>query len=445
MSATALAEKLARPTLRCIECGNVQDLYRERKFRCVCGGLFEVVHNHENLSLLRQFLESQFQRRAAGFIESPPGRSGVWRFYELIMPEMRSDEMITLGEGIVPIVRAGPHISRWVGGDLDLWLILEGQGPTGSFKDFGGAVMMSVAKKAGVSAVACASTGDTSAMTAAYSAVANFPCVVLLPQGKYTAVQLTQAVAYGARVIDIPGTFDDCMRVMSDLVEHHGVYPANSLNPSRIEGHQATVFLIAQAFNWILPEWFAVPVGNGSNSSSIGKGMRLLLEHGFVQKGARILGCQSEAANPLAASWQKIRDIPNEQKLSCWRNVYRRRIDLGETVATAARIGDPVSREKVMREIVASNGAVTQADEGSIVHATQLSARDGIMVCPQTGIALAGLREAVARNVVKKGERVVVVSTATGLKFPEAYGVNANAIEKAADVSTKTVAKMLGL
>lgn len=433
--------------VRCIECGDTKGLYRERRFRCICGGLYEVVHKHSNLYMLsRAFWKETFNKRAGtGVVGNPIAGSGVWRFHELVMPELAVNEIVSLGEGIVPIVPAGQRILEWIGGDLDLSIILEGSGPTGSFKDFGGTVMMSVAKKSGVSAIACASTGDTSAMAAAYAAKAGLECLVLLPQGKYTTGQLTQAIAYGARVIDIPGPFDDCMRIMGDLVTDYGVYPANSLNPSRIEGHQATVFLVAQALSWTLPDWFVVPIGNGSNSSSIGKGMRLLLKHGFVQKGARILGCQSEAADPLARSWAKIRDVPDEQKLECWRNVYKRRVDVGETVATAARIGDPVSREKVMREIVWSNGAVLTAHEADIVHATRLCAKDGIMVCPQTGTALAGIRDAVARGLIKKGERVIVVSTATGLKFPDVYEMNEKAVEKAADSRTKTVARMLGL
>jgi len=401
-------------------------------FELVCGESLDVYINI-------------FDKRASGIAfnsSDPTFHSGVWRFKEWIMPFIPNDQIITLKEGVVPIVRAGKNLSRWVGADIDLWLILEGITPTGSFKDFGGTVLITVAKAAGVSAITCASTGDTSAMAAAYAANAGLKCAVILPRGKVTAAQLAQPLVHGAKVITLPGSFDDCMRVMQDLVKL-GAYPANSLNPSRIEGHQATVFQVAQYFGWELPDWIAVPVGNGSNVTSLGKAMRLMERFGLKSK-SRILGCQSRAASPLAKSWN-LTAKSGKDFLKEWKKNFKP-MKVGETTATAARIGDPVSRDKAMRELVYSNGAMQIAKEKDLNKAVAVCGLDGHFICPQTGIALAGVREAVRKGWIKNGEMVVVVSTATGLKFTESAvrNLQKNIID-AKDCETNTVAKILKL
>jgi len=435
--------------LVCIGCGYRTDLLDERKFRCPkCGGLYDIDHN---FGLLKKSLYDYIRvfeanvNLSARRSENPAIRSGVWRFKDWVMPFMPDDLIVTLNEGIVPIIRAGKHLQDWVG-DVELYIIMEGMTPTGSFKDFGGTVMMSVANAAGIKAVGCASTGDTSAMAAAYAAAAGIQCAVILPKDKVTAVQLAQPLVYGAKIITLPGDFDDCMQVMQELVANYGVYPANSLNPARIEGHQATVFQIAQYFGWQLPEWIAVPVGNGSNCSSVGKAMRLMerlgMERFGLKKISRILGCQSEAANPLGKSWN-LAQKDDEVALETWKAKYEP-VKVGETAATAARIGNPVSRDKVMREIVHSRGAMEIATEHDLSEAVSICGKDGHFVCPQTGIALAGVRNAVKKRLIEKEEKVVVVSTATGLKFTETAAAHLkHNIISANDCKTETVAKIL--
>jgi len=228
------------------------------------------------------------------------------------------------------------------------------------------------------------------------------------------------------------------MKVIKELVAKEGVYPANSINPTRIEGHQATVFLIAQSFSWKLPDWIAVPIGNGSNCSSIGKALRLLKKMGLEVK-TRILGCQSVAAYPLTASWRS--GISQKQ----WEKEYRP-THVTETTATAARIGNPASYKKVIREIIASNGAMMISREQDLNTAVAICGKDGINVCPQTGIALTGVMNAVESGLIKKGETVVVVSTATGLKFADSATANLQKnIIQASDCKTSTVAKIMGL
>lgn len=430
--------------LSCIRCGYRTDLLDERKFRCPkCGDLYDIDHNFDLLNKnLGDYIKVFDERVASNIYQSgnPVFRSGVWRFKEWIMPFMPDDLIVTLNEGIVPIVKAGRNLRDWVG-DVELYLIMEGMTPTGSFKDFGGTVMMSVAHAAGIRAVGCASTGDTSAMAAAYATAARIQCAVILPKGKVTAVQLAQPLVYGAKIILLPGDFDDCMQVMQELVANYGVYPANSLNPARIEGHQATVFQVAQYFDWQLPEWIVVPIGNGSNCSSIGKAMRLLERFG-QKKISRILGCQSEAANPLGRSWN-LAQKDGQVTLEEWKAKYEP-VKVGKTAATAACIGNPVSRDKVMREIVHSCGAVQVATEHDLNEAVSVCGKDGHFVCPQTGMALAGVRNAVKVGWIKKGERVVVVSTATGLKFTEtAVAHLQHNIISVNDCRTETVAKIL--
>jgi len=430
--------------LYCINCFYRRDLLKERKFRCPeCDNLYAIDHNFMSIKLnLKDYLDIFDGRAALASLHcnNPKVRSGVWRFKEWIMPFLPDELIVTLNEGNVPIVRAGKHLRKWIG-DIDLYIIMEGMGPTGSFKDFGGTVMISIAKAAGIKAIACASTGDTSAMASAYAAVAGIKCAVILPEGRVTAVQMAQPLVYGAKIITLPGNFDDCMRVMQELVQNHGVYPANSLNPARIEGHQATVFQIAQHFEWKLPNWIALPVGNGSNCSSVGKAMRLMKRFGFDET-SKILACQSEAADPLVRSW----DLVNRPvTLDEWCKKYNP-IEVGATTATAARIGSPVSFIKVMKEVIYSSGLMQVAEEEDLNMAVSICGGDGYFVCPQTGIALAGVRNAVRKGWIKKGESVVVVSTATGLKFTESAvaGLQDNIISLN-DCKTKTVAGVLGL
>lgn len=433
--------------LRCIGCDHSTDLLAERKFLCPrCGNLYDVVHDLSSMEYTFTDFTSLFDQRAMTSCRQgllPLRQSGVWRFKEWIMPYLPNNHIVTLGEGNVPIVSAGKNLHEWIGGDIDLWLILEGMTPTGSFKDFGGTVMISVAKAAGITHIGCASTGDTSAMAAAYASAAGMSCVVILPQGKITSAQLAQPLVHGAKVITLPGDFDICMKVVRELVEMGALFPANSLNPTRIEGHQATVFLTAQYFDWNLPDWFALPVGNGSNCSSVGKGIRLMQSVGYRGTMPRILGCQSMAARPLAESW--LEAARGKLTIESWRWEYHP-MQAEETTATAAAIGDPVSREKVMREILASNGAMVIADESALNEAVSVCGKDGYFVCPQTGTALEGVRRAVKEGTIAEGSRVVVVSTANGLKFTESASANllGNIIE-APDCKLGTVASILNL
>lgn len=440
--------------LACIACGFKADLLAERLFKCPhCGNLYDVMHQYPECGFTK--LAEQFDFRAREqlrdktlFTNAKMYTSGVWRFHELIMPHLPVYQAVTLGEGNVPIIKAGKRLREWVGID-DLYLILEGKTPTGSFKDFGGTVMMSIARAAGIKKVGCASTGDTSAMLAAYAAAADIECVVVLPEGQTTPTQLAQPLVFGAKVITIPGSFDDCMQVVEELVSEEKLFPGNSFNPTRIEGHQATVFLLAQYFGWQLPEWIALPVGNGSNCSSVGKAMRVMRQLGYTGSTSRILGCQSEAAHPLASAWLRAQLICHDNYCfddfgKIWKQTYQPQLELGKTNATAAKIGKPVSYQKVIREVTHSNGRMNIVPEELLNQAVAICGRDGHHVCPQTGTALAGVKLAVANGNIGRGERVAVVSTADGLKFTDsaAQDLMGNII-KAKSCRTEEVADLL--
>jgi len=415
--------------LQCINCGFKTDLLAERKFRCPkCNDLFDVIHNIPNFD--PSIWTEMFNARKY----SPLFNSGVWRFKEWIMPEIIHNDIVSLGEGIVPIIPAGPNLQKWIGNNVGVWLILEGQSLTGSFKDFGMTVLMSVAKAAKVRAIICASTGDTAPAAAAYASVAGIPCAVVMP--KITPLsQILQTKLFGAKIILLPGPFDECM----DTVQELNIYLANSINPSRIEGHQATVFLTAQFFDWRLPDWFAVPIGNGSDATSLGKGLRLMKSQRF-KASSKILGCQSEAANPLYLSWRKAGGYKATRE--SWEAAYKP-VQVGKTIATASRIGNPVSYKKVIREITAAKGSMMEVSEKELREGVLVCSKDGYFPCPQTGKAIAGTKKAVEIGLIKPGEWVVIVSTATGLKFTQPFMNTPADITEAPDCKTETVAKIL--
>ncbi|NUM25429.1 MAG: threonine synthase [Candidatus Buchananbacteria bacterium] len=403
--------------LSCIGCGRKADVLTERAFSCPdCGNLYDMI--------VPVPLHHRPADWKALFARKSDFNSGVWDFKPWVAPDLSADNIVSIGEGLVPLVEAGRHLKEYIGMPLKLWLSLRGKNPTGSFKDDGMTVLVSIAKAGGVEFIACVSTGDTSASLAAFCAHAGIKCTVILPAGKITPEQLMQVRLFGAQVILLPGTFDDCMRVFRELVKR-GVYPGNSLNPARIQGHQTTVFQAIRQFGWKSLDVVFVPIGNGSNASSVGKALRLLTSLGFEHQ-TRIIGCQSNAANPLAISWPNIAirpDLSADEQAALvrqWLEIYQP-VKVGETMATAMRIGDPVSKRKVMREIIASNGAILDASDQEAYPAVLACAKDGHFVCPQSGVALAGLKKAVSRGLVHEGETVVVICTADGLKFSQPF------------------------
>ncbi len=286
-----------------------------------------------------------------------------------------------------------------------------GNSHTGSFKDLGMTVLVSVVKQMiaqgqDITAIACASTGDTSAALANYCAAAGIPAVVLLPRNKVSPAQLVQPIANGALVLSLDTDFDGCMALVQEITKERTVYLANSMNSLRIEGQKTVAIELVQQFDWEVPDWVIIPGGNLGNVSALGKGFLLMHELGLIQKLPRIAVAQAANANPLYRSYLKHFEgfAPVEAK---------------KTLASAIQIGNPVSVNRAIRVLKQFGGVVEQATEAELADEAALADRTGMFNDPHTGVALAALRKLVAQQLITAKQRVVVISTAHGLKFAE--------------------------
>ena len=255
-------------------------------------------------------------------------------------------------------------------------------------------------------AVACASTGDTSAALAAYAAAAGLPAIVILPRGKVTAAQLVQPLANGARVLALDTDFDGCMAIVKRLVEEDGVYLANSMNSLRIEGQKTVAIEIVQQFDWEVPDVIVIPGGNLGNVSALGAGFDMMLDLGLIAKRPRIVVAQAAAANPLYAAYQN--------------NWAFEPVTAQPTIASAIQIGNPVSFDKAVRTLQRYDGIVEQATETELADAAARADRTGHVQLPAHRRRARGAREARrAGRGARSRDRVIVISTANGLKFTE--------------------------
>jgi threonine synthase len=284
-----------------------------------------------------------------------------------------------------------------------------GNSHTGSFKDLGMTVLVSVVKQmmadgSPVQAVACASTGDTSAALAAYAACAGIPAIIFLPQGKVSTAQLVQPLANGAHVLALDTDFDGCMRIVREVTQDRSIYLANSMNSIRVEGQKTVAIEIVRQFDWETPDWIVIPVGNLGNISALYKGLKLLIDLGITTKMPRLVAAQTDKAHPFYLSY---------------RNEFAEKatIRAGKTLATAIQIGDPVSYEKAVQAVQESNGIVEAVSEHELANAAAMADLTGMYTCPHTGVALAALFKLVQRGEIRSDDRVIVISTAHGLKF----------------------------
>jgi threonine synthase len=373
-----------------------------------CGDLLEVVHDIEALK----------KRSAAAWIKLFDDRylrthwpygSGVWGKKEWVQPHVLDENVVSMMEGGTNLLWAERYGQQL--GLTDLWIKQCGVSHTGSFKDLGMTVLVSTVKQMiadgkNVHAVACASTGDTSAALAAYAAAAGIHAMVILPRGKVSTAQLVQPLANGATVLAIDGDFDACMEIVKRLAEEEGVYLANSMNSLRVEGQKTVSIEMVQQFDWQVPDWVIIPGGNLGNVSALGAGFQMMKELGVINKLPRICVAQAEAANPLYRAykegWDKFRSVQAKP-----------------TLASAIQIGNPVSVRKAIKTLTTFNGVVEQASEAELADASARADRTGLFNCPHTGVALAALEKLSARGEISRQERVVVVSTANGLKFTD--------------------------
>ena len=371
-----------------------------------CGGLLEVRHDIEKLkhrgpeSWKRLFDERN--RRTKW-----PFGSAVWGKKEMVCPNVENDNVVSLYEGGSNLFWA-ERLGNIIGTE-DLWIKQCGNSHTGSFKDLGMTVLVSMVKQMisegkDIMGVACASTGDTSAALSAYCAAAGIPAIVFLPKDKVSTAQLIQPIANGALTISLDTDFDGCMEIVQKVCSENNIYLANSMNSLRIEGQKTVSIELVQQLDWEVPDVVIIPGGNLGNISALGKGFLLMKELGMINTLPRIVCVQAAKANPLYQSYLKGFE-------------EFKPIQAQKTLASAIQIGNPVSINKAIKILKMFNGVVEQATEDELANAAALADKTGLFNCPHTGVALAALFKLVERKEIKKDERIVIISTAHGLKF----------------------------
>jgi len=400
------------PSLRCINCQSNFPT-SQRIYTCTkCASLLDVVYDVDGFQ--GGFLMRNWDARRAS--SKTVDQSGVWRFRELL-PEADEAKIVTMVEGNTPIWDA-PRSATYARMKRLSFKHL-GMNPTGSFKDLGMTTGITQAKRLRATGVACASTGNTSASMAAYAARAKIKAFVFIPSGQIALGKLSQALDYGAIVLQIDGDFDDAMRLVREVANRSRLYLLNSVNPFRLEGQKTIAFEMAQQRGWRAPDRVVVPGGNLGNSSAIAKGFHELLELGVITKMPKITIVQAEGANPLYRMWARRDDVEEaDLKLEPIKNAT--------TLATAIKIGAPLSWPKALRGLRWSDGEVEQVTEQEIADAKAMIGLDGIGCEPASAVTLAGLRKMVAAGAVNPDEDVVAILTGHVLKDPD-YTVNYHA------------------
>ncbi|MFM2125568.1 MAG: hypothetical protein RL328_2019 [Acidobacteriota bacterium] len=366
-----------------------------------CGGLLEATYDgpqQDPDQLKRLFRERRMDN-------SPINQSGVWRYREL-MPFLDDyKHVVTLREGNTPLLSA-PSAAKY--GGLDA-VVFKHQGfnPTGSFKDNGMTAGASQARRLGMTRVACVSTGNTSASMAAYAASAGMEPLIFLPNGKIAFSKLAQALEYGAKTLQVEANFDQILALIRVLAERLGIYLLNSMNPFRVEGQKAIMFEMLDQLDWKVPDWVVLPGGNLGNTSAFGKGLREALALGLIDKLPRLAVIQAEHSAPFDAYW----------KAGATGEFHS--VEKPETLATAIRIGDPVSWPKALHEVRTTNGTVEKVTEQEIADAKAQIGLAGIGCEPASAATLAGIKKLVAAGVIDKGADVVAVLTGNVMKDPD--------------------------
>jgi threonine synthase len=370
--------------LGCIACGRRYPA-TEVRYTCDCGGLLSV--EREAVPGDIHLFDSRLGAR------DRVNRSGVWRFREAVL-DVPADEIVTHPEGGTCLYdRFGVRFKH------------EGENPTGSFKDRGMTVAMTQAVRLGARAVGCASTGNTSASLAAYAAQAGLRAVVFVPTGKIASGKLAQTLAYGALCLQIRGDFDAAMRLVQEASARLGLYLVNSINPFRIEGQKTIVWELLQDLHWEAPDWIVVPAGNLGNTSAFGKALREAHAAGWIERIPKLAAIQASGANPFYRSYREA-------------FAQRHRVN-AETVASAIRIGDPVSHARAVSAIQQTGGVVEEVTDEELMTAKREIDRAGIGCEPASATTWAGVKKLRASGVMRNSEQIICVLTGHLLKDPE--------------------------
>jgi len=352
-----------------------------------CGHLLAVKYDLDNITVTHDELLKR--------------EIGVWRYKEFLPVKI---EPVSLHEGGTPLY----HLKK-LGEELglkNLYAKHEGMNPSGSFKDRGMTLGVSMAKQLGKNIVACASTGNTSASMAVYAAKANMPAVVLLPAGHVALGKIAQALMHGAKVISIRGNFDRALEMVHELCITHGIYLLNSINPYRLEGQKTIGFEAVDQLGCV-PDRFVLPVGNAGNISAVYKGLSEWKEIGYIDSLPKMTGIQAEGAMPVVNAIKK-----NLPELVVEQNP--------ETVASAIRIGAPVNAEKALRAIRETGGTAESVTDAEILAMQRdLARKEGIGVEPASAASVAGIKKMAEQGLLDKDEKIVCVVTGHLLKDPE--------------------------
>ena len=376
-------------------------------YRSKNGRLLDVQHDMEALAIYGpEYWKALFDERVGK--TSWPYGSGVWSKKEWILPGIDNEDVVSMYEGNSNLFWAD-RFGHMLG-MTDLWVKQCGNSHTGSFKDLGMTVLVSQVNKIRkmnantISAVGCASTGDTSAALSAYCAAADIPSIVFLPADKISVAQLVQPIANGALVLSIDTDFDGCMRLIREVTAETPIYLANSMNSLRIEGQKTAAIEIVQQFDWQVPDWLIIPGGNLGNVYAFYKGFKMCMDLGLTDRMPRMVVAQAANANPLykmyKTNWETFEPMQAQG-----------------TFASAIQIGDPVSIHRAVKALKDCDGIVEEATEEELMDAAALADRTGMFNCPHTGVALAALMKLRENGTIAPSDRTVVVSTAHGLKF----------------------------
>lgn len=384
--------------LQCMDCGRQYPI-DQVIYNCeTCGGLLDVQHDFTGTTITRALFDSRL-----GSLDAPYN-SGVWRYKEMVYPDAPDHLIVSRPEGNTNLYRS-PRLAKWAGIDT-LYLKHEGENPTGSFKDRGMTGGVTQALILGKRRVACASTGNTSASLAAYAAFAGIEGIVFFQNRQVALGKLAQAIAYNATCMRINADFDKNMELVRQVSDELGIYVLNSVNPFRLEGQKTIIIEAIQQLKWQVPDWIVVPGGNLGNSSAFGKALHEMYQLGLIDRLPRLAIIQAEGASPLYEAYQRGFDELRPQK--------------AETIATAIKIGNPVSYKKAIRALNWTNGVVERVTDQELMDAKARIDAQGIGCEPASGCSLAGVRKLTERGIIKPGDSVVAVLTGHVLKDPEA-------------------------
>ena len=395
--------------LQCIACARTFDPM-EIRYECECGGLLSLERDVV-LSGPNEFDDRRSSRAAVDI-------SGVWRFREAVL-NVAPNDIITHPEGDTRLYER-----------MGVFFKHEGENPTGSFKDRGMTVAMTQAMRVGARAVACASTGNTSASLAAYAAQAGLRAIVFVPAGKISKGKLAQTLAYGATCLAVRGDFDAAMQLVRNASAALGIYLVNSINPFRIEGQKTIVWELLQDLHWEGPDWIVVPAGNLGNTSAFGKALREAHAHGWISRMPRLAAIQATGANPFYRSFRE-------------SFASRHRVE-AETVATAIRIGNPVSHDRAVAAIRGTNGVVEDVTDAELMDAKREIDASGLGCEPASATTWAGVKKLRAAGLMREDEQTVCVLTGHILKDTDAILTSAGGRVMEIDPTVAAVEKAIG-